>query len=122
MRIVVDMNLSPDWCAVLNGHGHEAVHWSNIGDPHAIDSEIMSWAADHRFLVLTHDLDFGTILATSGANGPSVVQLRTEDTLAAHLGNIVVAVLEEQKAALEAGAIVVIEEWRSRVRILPLDG
>lgn len=33
IRLLVDMNLSPDWVAELAHHGFDAIHWSTIGDP-----------------------------------------------------------------------------------------
>jgi predicted nuclease of predicted toxin-antitoxin system len=44
MKILIDMNLSPDWVDVFAGHDITAVHWSKVGDPRAEDSELMSWA------------------------------------------------------------------------------
>lgn len=35
MRILIDMNLSPDWVPVLIEGGFEAVHWSQVGEPNA---------------------------------------------------------------------------------------
>lgn len=35
MKILLDMNLSPDWVPVLESAGFEAVHWSKIGNPSA---------------------------------------------------------------------------------------
>lgn len=57
MKLVVDMNLSPDWCSVLQGHGWDTVHWSDVGDPAATDQEIMQWALSESRVVFTHDLD-----------------------------------------------------------------
>ena len=37
IKLVIDMNLSPDWVPVLNDHGWQAIHWSAIGDPRASD-------------------------------------------------------------------------------------
>ena len=82
MRLLVDMNLSPAWVAILQTAGHEAQHWSEIGDARASDPEIMNWARANHVSVLTHDLDFTTILALTRAAGPSVVQVRTQDVLA----------------------------------------
>ncbi|MFB3892252.1 MAG: DUF5615 family PIN-like protein [Phycisphaerae bacterium] len=65
------MNLSPLWAGVLSAHGWEAVHWSSVGDPRASDKVVMSWAAANGHVVLTHDLDFGAILAATGAREPS---------------------------------------------------
>ena len=35
MKIVLDMNLFPSWVPFLIKAGHEAVHWSTVGDPGA---------------------------------------------------------------------------------------
>jgi predicted nuclease of predicted toxin-antitoxin system len=65
MRILIDMNLSPQWVEVLGQHGFEAAHWQQVSDPRAPDHEIMQWARDNNYIVFTHDLDFGTILAAT---------------------------------------------------------
>ena len=79
MKLLVDMNLSPDWVAVLTQAGWETAHWSGVGNLRAADSEIMAWARQHGHVVFTHDLDFGTLLALTQAEGPSVIQVRTQD-------------------------------------------
>lgn len=117
--ILIDMNLSIEWVEELAKHGWSAVHWSTVGDPRAEDSTLMAWAAQNGCVVFTHDLDFGTILALTHATGPSVLQVRGQNTLPEHLGPIVIAALQQHEAALAAGAIVVVEELRSRVRVLP---
>jgi hypothetical protein len=33
MKVLVDMNLSPEWIPTLNAAGFEAIHWSSIGNP-----------------------------------------------------------------------------------------
>lgn len=79
IRIIVDMNLPPRW---VKSEGWDAVHWSSVGSPGAPDAEIMSYAKDAGYLVLTHDLDFGAILAATGGDAPSVVQVRSQDVYA----------------------------------------
>lgn len=58
LKLVIDMNLSPDWVDSLEDVGRHSVHWSSIGDPKARDSEIMAWARANGHVVFTHDLDF----------------------------------------------------------------
>jgi predicted nuclease of predicted toxin-antitoxin system len=120
IRVLVDMNLSPEWVPLLIGSGCEAVHWSTVGDPRAPDSEIMAWARAHGFIVFTHDLDFGTTLALTHAAGPSVLQLRGQHVLPENVSAQVVATVQRYETELAAGALVVVEENRSRVRVLPL--
>lgn len=114
------MNLSPEWVAVLERHGFEAVHWSTVGNPRASDAEIMAWARTRGHVVLTHDLDFGALLAASDDAAPSVIQIRAQDVTPGHLENILVVALRGHEPALADGALVSVDEARSRVRILPL--
>lgn len=41
MKIVIDMNLSPQWVLVLEASGYQAVHWSTVGNPKATDKIII---------------------------------------------------------------------------------
>jgi len=120
MKILVDMNLSPRFCQLLERQGWQTAHWSTVGNPRASDREMMEWATANGYVVLTHDLDFGAMLAATQARGPSVIQVRTRDVLPDHLGPILVATLKEHQTTIEDGALVVMDQSRSRVRILPL--
>jgi predicted nuclease of predicted toxin-antitoxin system len=117
---LVDMNLSPAWCGALADHRFEAAHWSSIGDPRASDVVLMTWAREHDFVVLTHDLDFTTLLATTSAAGPSVVQVRAQDVTPKHLVALVARVVRAHVAELGQGALVTIDDVSARVRVLPL--
>ncbi len=120
MKIVVDMNLSPQWVSVLQAHGWQTVHWTQVGDPRATDRAIMVWANANGYAVFTHDLDFSALLAATQAEGPSVIQVRAQDIMPGNLENVVVTALRQFEAQLEAGAIVVVDKARARVRVLPL--
>jgi predicted nuclease of predicted toxin-antitoxin system len=120
MKLVVDMNLSPDWTPVLVRAGHVAAHWSSIGAPTAKDREILMWARERQHVVFTHDLDFGAILAATEADSPSVIQVRTQDPTPEHCRHIVVDTLSRHADALAAGALVSVDENRARVHLLPL--
>jgi predicted nuclease of predicted toxin-antitoxin system len=121
MKILIDMNLSPDWVSVLKEAGFEAVHWSDIGDSYAPDQKIMALAESNGFVVFTHDLDFSAILAATEAKGPSVIQIRTQDVNPHHIGQLFISVLNQFKEHLIKGAIVSVDEKKSRARILPID-
>ena len=120
LRVVIDMNLSPDWVATLAAAGRHSVHWRDIGDPRAPDSIIMAWAKAHDHVVLTHDLDFGTMLALTHAHGPNVIQVRGQDVLPDTLALTVIAALNQHEADLAMGALLVVDLARARVRLLPL--
>lgn len=120
MKLLVDMNLSPDWVAVLEQAGWETVHWSSVGNLRATDSEIMAWAKQNGCVVFTHDLDFGTVLALTQAEGPSVIQVRTQDVTPSAIGKLVVNALRQFQSQLEKGALIVLDEANARARVLPL--
>lgn len=120
IRIVVDMNLSVEWVELLERAGWSAIHWSAIGDPRAEDATIMAWAATNGHVVFTHDLDFGTALALTHAGAPSVMQVRGQRVLPQHMGSIVLAALKQYEEELSAGALIVVEQAKNRVRVLPL--
>ena len=120
MKLIVDMNLSPRWAVLLNSLDIQSVHWSVIGRASAPDSEIMAYAAENDCVVLTHDLDFGAILAATHGKKPSVVQIRAEDVSPAVIGSRVVAALRQMESELEEGALLTIDPSRTRLRLLPL--
>jgi predicted nuclease of predicted toxin-antitoxin system len=120
MRILIDMNLSPLWVDALIEAEIEAVHWSTIGDPAATDRVIMSYAQTHGYIVFTNDLDFGTLLAITKSQLPSVIQVRNQDLLPAAIGDVVISALRQVEQQLASGALVTIDQSRLRIRILPI--
>ena len=120
MKLVVDMNLSPRWAAFLQDAGHEAEHWSAIGRPDASDAEIMGHALRFGAVVITHDLDFGTILAASGNAAPSVVIIRSDTLATESIGRPVLAALRQFESELLVGALITVHPQRTRVRLLPI--
>ena len=105
---------------LLADAGIEAVHWSALGANNASDSEIMAYARSNDSIVLTHDLDFGAILAATHGEKPSVVQIRAEDVSPEAIRNQVIAALRQMASELEDGVLLTIDPKRTRVRVLPL--
>lgn len=120
MRILVDMNLGPSWCATLSEAGFEARHWRDVGHPAARDIDIIEFADRHREVVLTHDLDFAELIAMEARTGPSVVQLRATNVLPEASGPAVLAALNRHRSDLERGAIVTVDARGVRLRSLPI--
>jgi len=90
-----------------------------VGDVRAQDEVIMSWARENGYIVFTHDLDFGVLLALTRAESPSVIQVRTQDVFSEVLGPRLVKVLRQHESVLEKGGLLTVDEGKSRIRILP---
>lgn len=120
MKILIDMNLSPRWVGMLVRAGVEAAHWSVLGAGNAPDAEIMAYAGENNWVVLTSDLDFGTILAATGGDKPSVVQIRARDVSPDAIGGQVIAAVRAMRAELTEAALLTVDLDRTRMSLLPL--
>ena len=120
MKLLLDMNLSPQWLDTFREADLDAVHWSSVGRADAPDEAIMEFADANGMVLLTQDLDFGILLANSSAARPSVVQLRSDDVLPGAIGSRVVEALRQMARELQAGALLTIDPRRTRVPLLPL--
>lgn len=120
MKVVIDMNLSPAWVSPVERAGHIAIHWSSVGSSKAADREILNWARQNDYVVFTHDLDFGAILAATDANAPSVVQIRTQDPTPVLCAELLLDILRRYAQELSSGALISVDEDLARVRLLPL--
>ncbi|NJK92639.1 MAG: DUF5615 family PIN-like protein [Blastochloris sp.] len=120
MKLLVDVCLSPDWSGFLTSHDIPSLHWSSLGPIRAEDRIIFQYAVDHKCIVFTHDLDFGTLLAHSGLSKPSVIQARVENPTPEFIGSAVLTVLSQFAVELNQGAIITILNDRTKVRILPI--
>ena len=80
----------------------------------------MAFAALNDYIVLTHDLDFGAILAGTHRAKPSVIQIRADDLSVASIGEQILSALRQLETELIEGALVTVDPKRTRIRLLPL--
>ena len=66
MRFLADMGISQSTSKWLKGKGHDAIHLREQGLQSISDTEVIKKAVEEDRIILTCDLDFGDIMATSG--------------------------------------------------------
>jgi predicted nuclease of predicted toxin-antitoxin system len=78
VRFLVDANLSPRVAELLNAAGHDAVAVRDAGLKDAPDGEILDHAGADDRVVVSHDTDFGTLLAMRQLTKPSFILIRSQ--------------------------------------------
>jgi predicted nuclease of predicted toxin-antitoxin system len=122
MRFLADMGLARSTVAFLRAQGHDAVHVRDQGLQRLEDKEIVKKARAEGRVILTHDLDFGRIVAVSGDRVPSVITFRLSDMRPLQVNQYLVVVLDRFTEQLEMGALVSVTDGGIRVRSLPVGG
>jgi len=100
--------------------GHQCRHVGDIGLGETSDVEIMAEAGRNSETILTHDLDYGHLLAFSGETASSVIIFRLRNTQPDKLLRRMMTAWPEMEQSLQEGAIVVLEDAVLRVRRLPI--
>jgi predicted nuclease of predicted toxin-antitoxin system len=120
VRFLIDNSLSPRLASLLGELGHDAVHLRSFGKQDAEDLEVFEIAASQDRVIVAQDTDFGAIIAARRSTKLSLTLFRRED----HSTEGSFAIPRDNLSTIEhdlsAGAIVVIDDTRIRVRALPL--
>jgi predicted nuclease of predicted toxin-antitoxin system len=120
VKLLLDMNVSPRLTSLLVANGIDAVHWSELGPVAASDQSIADRAVSVRAIIVTHDLDFGALLSSSGDLRPSVIQIRGDDLSVERLLDRLLLVCTEFSDELTTGALITLDIDNTRVRLLPI--
>ena len=120
MKFLLDMGLARSTAAYLRSRGHDAVHLRDEGLQRLDDDAIVQKALTEERIVLTHDLDYGRIVAASRGRLPSVITFRLTDMRPARVNFYLGEVLDRFAGQLQTGALVSVSERGIRVRTLPV--
>jgi len=78
MKFLLDVHLGRSLSDLLEQDGHSCRLVTDIMDERSSDQTILNEARENEEVILTHDLDFGTLLAFSKTAKPSVIIFRIE--------------------------------------------
>jgi predicted nuclease of predicted toxin-antitoxin system len=120
VKFLADMGVSMTTVSALRQAGHDVVHLREEGLITLPDEGILNKANQEQRVILTFDLDFGELLAAGGGVTPSVVLFRMRNQTPAEVTPRLFRVLFACDAAIDAGAIVIVEDQGYRIRRLPI--
>lgn len=120
MKFLLDVNIAPRLGDLLASQGHTYRHIALLGKGSVSDAAIVDIAREHDEIIITHDLDFGGLLAFSGANFPSVITLRVHRITTESIFEILVNNWYAIEQPLRNGALVLVEQEHIRIRLLPI--
>lgn len=121
MKFLVDMGISPRTVEFLNSLEHESVHVQALGMQCSPDSEILDKALRENYIILTHDLDFGELLAASQGSLPSVIIFRLKNMSPSRVNNYLNRILSLYSENLKQGALISVRDKNIRIRRLPIN-
>jgi len=120
MDFLLNVNMTPSLMPLLTTDGHNCRHVVSIGKGAASDHEIVDIANLNHEVIITHDLDYGTILAFSGQNKPSVIIFRIHNVGPLIFYNLIRNNWDKIENPLTEGAIVIFEPATVWVHRLPI--
>ena len=121
MKFLADMGISLRIVENLNSSGYDAIHVSQIGMVKSSDRSILEKAKNENRIVLTHDLDFGHILAACKELSPSVIIFRLNDMRPHNVEQYLFELIKSHSEFLKQGIIVSVNEKKTRIRQLPIE-
>ncbi len=122
MRFLADMGVSLRVVEWLRLRQDDVVHLREQDLQRLPDAAVFEKATVEGRIILTFDLDFGEIVASSPGATTSVVLFRLRNARTENVIGRLERVLSESSEALRRGAVVTVEDTRHRVRTLPVGG
>jgi len=120
MKFLADMCVDVRVAGWLRDQGYDAVHLRDEGLHKMPNGQIFEKAISENRTVITFDLDFGEIAAFTRGEKASVILFRLQNTRISNVLDRLAYVLVNSSEALSKGAVIVVEQYRHRIRYLPI--
>jgi predicted nuclease of predicted toxin-antitoxin system len=120
IRLVPDLGIPRDSAGLLRAFGYECTDVGEVGMENAADEAILDFSLVESAVIVTLDADFHTILAVTGAAGPSAIRLRMQGLGAAEVVEAAQRVLAGFESDLRLGALVTMKVHKITCHRLPI--
>ena len=104
----------------LKDKGFDIRRVSDFLPAHTDDSEILELARAEEMSIITQDLDFSALIASTANARPSLVSIRLRDNRPERVAEVLTKALPTVESDLINGAIATVEDAGIRVRFLPV--
>lgn len=118
MKFLLDENLSWETAESIRQLGYHAVTVSEVGLKHTDDKELVYYAANHGYILMTFDLDFGLLFRVFGKTKFGVIIFRLQDQTVESANKAVNRLLASRclDEEINQTALVMVDEISIRVR------
>jgi predicted nuclease of predicted toxin-antitoxin system len=120
LKYIADMNISPLTVSILCRAGYETIRVNKVLSASVPDEQILSYARDNEYVLITEDMDFSALLAVNGYDRPSVVSLRLSFSDPETVADRLIHILPACEGPLVDGCIVAVSDEVIRIRHLPI--
>jgi len=120
MRLLANMNISPETVNVLQEKGLDIIRVSQILPPTSSDAEILELARRQNRVLVTQDLDFSALLALGGFDSPSLITVRMTVSDPDAVTEKLLKLLPEIQDVLPKGCAISVDDYSFRIRWLPI--
>jgi predicted nuclease of predicted toxin-antitoxin system len=120
LRLLANMNISPETVKALQEKGLDIVRVSQILPVTSSDVEILDLARRENRIVVTQDLDFSALLALGGFDSPSLITIRMTVGDPGAVTQKLLELLPEIQDMLAKGCAVSVDDHSFRIRWLPI--
>lgn len=119
-RFLADLNISSQTVEALRQQSWDINRSSRWLPSTAPDDEILDFARNEGFVIVTQDLDFSALLALGGYDEPSLVTLRLSNSDPEFVTQRLLEAAPLLGKALVESCAVTIEDFVVRIRKLPI--
>lgn len=120
MKLLLDENLIPSFCAILQELSYASRHVYDVDLDQTPDEKIVAFARSSGETILTNDLDFSRIMALSKEEFPSIITFRLGALNPTLFREIVELNFDQLVEPAKQGNLITIDEGGIRIRKLPL--